>query len=123
MKPEDLHEMFAEAFNARNLERLLALYEPEAKLLPSGGSLRSGTEEIREALERFLEVPRTLTIETVYTLRMGDVALLRARWAMSPASERAGKLIQWSYSAEVARVQPDGRWLYIIDSPFGGSVE
>lgn len=122
MKPEDLHAMFADAFNARDLERLLALYEPEAKLLPGGGPLRSGTAEIREALARFLEVPRTIKIETVYALHIGDIALLRARWSMSPAPAHTNKPVQPSYSAEVARLQRDGRWLYIIDSPFGGSV-
>lgn len=123
MKPEDLHPMFAEAFNTRDLERMLALYEPEAKLLPGSGPLRSGTTQIREVLARFLESPRTIKIETVYALRMGDIALLRARWAMSPAPEHADKPVQPSYSAEIARLQPDGRWLYIIDSPFGGSVD
>lgn len=121
MKPEDLHPMFAQAFNARDIEGLLALYEPEAKLMPGGGPLRCGTAEIRDALRRFLEIPRTMTIETVYAIRMGDIALLRARWSMSPAPQKAKKPVQPSFSSEVARLQPDGRWLYIVDYPLGGS--
>ena len=33
-EPEQIHRLFEQAFNAADLERLLALYEPDATLVP-----------------------------------------------------------------------------------------
>jgi uncharacterized protein (TIGR02246 family) len=120
LKPEDIHPMFAEAFNAGDLERLLAFYEPEARLLPGRGPLRSGTLEIRAALEVFLAGRGQMTIETAYCIRMGDIALLQAKWRIRTKQAGGEDRVVESSSAEVVRRQPDGRWLYIIDYPFGG---
>ena len=48
--PEELHRVFAEALNAHDLEALMALFEPEANLIPQPGQVVTGTEAIREAL-------------------------------------------------------------------------
>ena len=36
-KPENAHRLFAEAFNAGDLESLVALYAPDARLVPQPG--------------------------------------------------------------------------------------
>ncbi|HLW51567.1 MAG TPA: nuclear transport factor 2 family protein [Candidatus Angelobacter sp.] len=112
--------MFAEAFNAGDVDRMLALYEPEATLMPTPGPVRSGAAEIRETLQRFVAVPRRMTISTDYAIRMGEIALLRARWTTVPVQGKGAA--HQGYSSEVARLQSDGRWLYIIDYPLGGSA-
>jgi uncharacterized protein (TIGR02246 family) len=122
VEPEDIHPMFAEAFNAGDVERLLALYEPEARLLPGQGPVRSGSLEIRETLERFLAGKGRMTIETAYSIRMGEIALLQAKWRLTTKQAGGEDRVVESRSAEVVRRQPDGRWLYIIDYPFGGDI-
>jgi ketosteroid isomerase-like protein len=41
-KPEDAHRMFAEAFNAGDLESLMAVYAPDALLVPQPGQVVTG---------------------------------------------------------------------------------
>src|SRR6266508_4193149 len=52
--PEQIHRMFETAFNDNDLDGLMALYEPDAVLVPQPGSVARGTEEVREALQRYL---------------------------------------------------------------------
>jgi ketosteroid isomerase-like protein len=47
--PIDMHRLFAEAFNAPDLDALVALYEPEAVLVPQAGQRAAGRDAIREA--------------------------------------------------------------------------
>jgi uncharacterized protein (TIGR02246 family) len=44
-----VQRLFAEAFGSHDLEAVLALYEPDATLIPQPGEVVTGTEAIREA--------------------------------------------------------------------------
>ncbi len=114
MKPEDIHPKFAAAFNAGDIEALMALFEPEATLIPTPGQAATGLDAIRQALSSFLATRPNITVETRQVLLGGDIALLYSRWVLSGAMELAG------LGNEVARRQPDGRWLYVVDNPFAG---
>ena len=52
--PEEIDPLFAQALNAGDLDALMALYEPQASLMPSPGKVVAGTAAIREALGAFL---------------------------------------------------------------------
>ena len=47
--PEEVHELFAEGFVARDVEFLISLYEPEASFTPQPGATVNGHEAIRQA--------------------------------------------------------------------------
>jgi hypothetical protein len=66
-----------------------------------------GREAIRAVFEQLLaQSPDFRPEEPLPTLRIGDLALLSTR-----ASDEAGA------HAQVARRQPDGTWLRILDRP------
>ena len=117
--PEDAHRLFANAFNAGDLESLVALYEPEARLVPQPGQIVMGHAAIREALQGFLALQGYLTVETTYVVQAGDIALLRAQWHLTGTSPDGQPLAMGGKTTEVVRRQSDGRWLYIIDHPYG----
>lgn len=119
-EPRQINETFAAAVNRRSLEDLLSLYEPDA--LAQGepaGPVRTGIAEIREMLTGLLAVPGTMRAVNHFCLVHGDLALLRADWAITSAS---GEVLASASSAEIARRQPDGRWLYVIDHAVGASL-
>jgi ketosteroid isomerase-like protein len=61
-----------------------------------------------------------ITLTTRDALLNGELALLRSQWEMTFTGPD-GKLVQIAHrSTEVVRLQKDGRWLYVIDTPFGG---
>ena len=116
--PEQLIETFIAAVNADDIERLLAVYEPGARLaFPGQPSV--GHDAIRDALQSLLAQKPTMTGRTVSVSQVGDVALLRSEWSFTGTDQTGGRVEMSGESAEVVRRQPDGTWLYIIDLPMG----
>ncbi len=116
--PVELDQLFAEALNSGNLEALQALYEPEASFNPEPGAEVHGKEAIRQALEGFLAMNPTITLDTKTLAQTADIALCSARWHLTGTGPD-GPVELNGQSVEVARKQPDGSWMFIIDNPFG----
>ena len=105
--PEDLARLFVERANAGDAEGLAELYEPDAVLAYPPGSETVGRDAIRAVFEKMLaQAPRFEVEEPLPTVRHGDLALTSTR----PADNTGGRV-------QVARRQPDGTWLRIIDRP------
>lgn len=64
-RPEDTFAAFAGAFNAGGLDALVTLYEPEALMVPEPGRWVTGHAAIREALQGFLALQGTMTIQPI----------------------------------------------------------
>src|SRR3954453_12248153 len=119
-QPEQMHRVFEEAFNAGDLDALMALYEPDAALVPQPGAVAEGTAAIRDALTWFLDRRGRITLDTKLVLRVGDLAYLANRWSLSGGTMPDGSPAELgATTAEVARRQPDGTWLYVIDNAWG----
>lgn len=52
VEPEDLGRLFLERANARDIEGVVALYEPDAVLASAGGDVVTGSEAIRVCTRR-----------------------------------------------------------------------
>jgi uncharacterized protein (TIGR02246 family) len=87
--PEELQPLWAEAFSAHDLEAVMALYEPEATLIPQPGQEVTGTEAIRDALSGFLALNPNFELEFKKAFQAGDIALLFSEWTMSGLTQRA----------------------------------
>jgi uncharacterized protein (TIGR02246 family) len=119
-EPDQLHRLFEQAFNAGDLDALMALYEPDAALIPQPGVLTEGTAAIREALQWFLDRRGQIALDTKLVVRVGDVAFLANRWSLTGGTMPDGSPAQLgAATAEVARRQSDGTWRYVIDNAWG----
>ena len=119
-EPEQMHGLFEQAFNAGDIDALMALYEPDAALIPQPGAIAEGPAAIHEALRWFLDRGGRISLETKLVLRVFDLAYLANRWALTGGTMPDGSPAELgATTAEVARLQPDGRWLYVIDSAWG----
>jgi uncharacterized protein (TIGR02246 family) len=119
-EPEHIHGLFEHAFNAGDVEALLALYEPDAALVPQPGTVVEGTAAIRDALRWFLDRGGQITLDTKLVVRVGDLAYLANRWSLTGATMPDGSPAELgATTAEVARRQPDGTWRYVIDNAWG----
>jgi len=117
--PEQLHRLFEEAFNAGDLDALLALYEPDAALIPEPGVVVHGVDQIGPALKGFLDVGGKMKLDTKEVVIVGDLAYLMNRWSLTATNEDGSPLEMGAVTAEVARRQADGSWLYVIDNVVG----
>jgi uncharacterized protein (TIGR02246 family) len=121
--PEDVDRLFCDALNAGDLGALAALYEPNAALMPSPGSLAHGAAAIREALSGFLAAKPKMTLVPRVVAQAGDLAVTAARWELSTIGPDGKPATMSGQSVEVVRRQADGRWLFAIDLPFGAGAE
>jgi uncharacterized protein (TIGR02246 family) len=117
--PSESHRVWSDAFNRGDLEGMLALYEPDAIMVPEPGEQVTGTEALRAALEGFLAVKGTVSIETHSVVVVNDIALTRGNWTLQGTGADGKPLEMGGENAEVLRRQPDGTWLVIIDNPSG----
>ena len=101
--PEDLGRLFLQRAGAGDVAGVVALYEPGAVLATPGGELAVGTDAIRAVYQALLASRPQFTGE-VQPLRRGDLALTLTRF---PGGA----------TAEIARRQPDGSWLWAADQP------
>lgn len=122
-KPEEIHQLFARAFEAGDLEGMLALYEPNAAFVLASGQVVHGSAAVREALTEFLVAKPRLELEVDQVVEAGDTALVCSTWTIEGGGEDGEPLHMEGRTADVARRQPDGTWLVVIDHPYGGSGE
>ena len=117
--PNDLHRLFAGALNRGDLDGLLALYEPNASLVPQPGKVVTGLQAISEALQMFLAMKPTIRIETKGVVETGDLAVLQSKWTLDCTSPEGKPTQMTGHATEVVRQQKDGTWRYAIDLPYG----
>lgn len=117
--PEDLHRIFASLFNAGDLDGLVQLYEPEARLVPQPGVTIKGHEAVRQSLQQFLSLKGQITMTTDFVIRGEGLALLRGKWRLTGTGPDGKSLRMSGRNVEVARQQADGSWLFTIDHAFG----
>jgi hypothetical protein len=100
VEPEDLARLFVERANAGDADGLAALYEPDAVLAFPPGQVTEGRDAIRAIYEQLIAkgVP---------------VELEEALLALTSTHRRDGPGIR----VQIARRQPDGTWLRVIDRP------
>jgi uncharacterized protein (TIGR02246 family) len=116
-QPSELHELVQAAFNSRDTEAILALYEPDAVFVTGPGASVRGHDAIGKIYQSFFDMKPVMRLETASVLQNGDLALLEGRWVLIGASRDGDPFQVTGNSHEVVRRQPDGRWLYAIDDP------
>ena len=106
LNPEDLARFFTSRANAGDVEGLVALYQFDAVLSGPDGETIEGTEAIRAFYSKLLaDRPQFKPGDQRPALCQDDLALTSTR------------LSNGTVTAEVARRQPDGTWLWVIDQP------
>jgi len=102
--PQDLERLLVSRERAGDIDGMVALYEPHAVLDCGGGQLTLGREAIRAFYARLVAMGRKFDFgDQRPAIISGDLALTSTR------------LPDGSVTAEVARRQGDGTWLWVID--------
>jgi uncharacterized protein (TIGR02246 family) len=120
--PTEAIELVSERISAGDLDGALAMYEPDAAFTPQPGQMVVGTAAIRQALEGFTVLRPKLAGQVEKVIESGDVALVLNRWTLDGTAPDGARIEMGGLSADVLRRQPDGRWLVLIDDPWGGAA-
>lgn len=108
MDPAEITSLFVERANAKDVDGLLALYEPNAVMAFPPGQETVGRDAIREVLQGMVDHAdgEFEAEEPAPTIYFEDIALTSTR-----SKDNAGTRVQ------VVRKQEDGSWLRAIDRP------
>jgi uncharacterized protein (TIGR02246 family) len=117
--PADCDRAFAECVNARDLDGLLRLYEPDARYVRHDGTVAIGLAAIRPVLERLTIVPTAIDIQILNVIAIEDLAIVYNRWTTRSVALDGRVHESTGEAVEIVRRQPDRRWLFAIDDPFG----
>lgn len=117
--PATIHHAFADAANSGDLDRLVALFDPDATVIERTGTRTSGADAIRRHLQQLLALNPKMQIQTTHTFTNGDIALLCSRWTAT-ATTPDGHAVNLDFrGTEVARRDGTGVWRLYIDNPWG----
>jgi uncharacterized protein (TIGR02246 family) len=117
--PRQIDEQFAKSFDAGDVETLLALYEPEATMVPQPGSPVTGHDAIREALSQLIGLRGQIDVRTAAVVESAGLALVMSDWTLTGGTDPDGNPVELSGRAtEVLRRQDNGSWLVVIDDPW-----
>jgi ketosteroid isomerase-like protein len=120
--PLDTVNRLVQAINAGDLKTAVELYEPEAVLVVRPGQVARGWAQLHEALAGFVALRATLMSEAQGVIESGDLALYHGRWTLR-GTDPAGKSVALGgESADILRRHGDGRWLIVVDNPWGAQV-
>jgi len=120
--PEEALHAFVRAFNQRNIDAIMALYESQPTMMAEPGQAVEGRTAVRETINGFLSMKPTLTLEKHKIVPAHDLALSVMKWSLTGTDPAGQPLRLEGTSADVLRQQPDGRWLFAIDNPWGTAI-
>lgn len=107
--PQELEPRLIGRAHASDIDGMVALYEPDAVIALGAGEFARGTREIHRYFTALLASGFVFEEGIQYpAVRMGDLALTSSRYPNG------------TISAEVARQQEEGHWLWILDYPTVG---
>lgn len=118
MDPVSVHAAVESAFNDGDVDALVGLYEPDARMVRDDGTAAVGLDEIRAVWAELVALGGRVRMVTRYAVESGDIALLSNEWTL----EVEGNPVASAVTAEVARRQDDGTWRYVIDNPFAAGA-
>ena len=110
--PNDLEKYFIERANAGDIDGLVELYEPNAVIADGESVIAEGQNQIRELFTKFLaNRPQFEPSDQAEALCRGELALTSSQTSNG------------DITAEIARRQSDGNWLWVIDQFTLGNIK
>jgi uncharacterized protein (TIGR02246 family) len=122
-KPEECNLLFQKALQEKDIEAMLALYEPNANFILDSGESVTGLDEIRKVLTPFLGVEN---FKFNYIKGFPDsentMAILRGSWVATAKDDNGNPIEMSGNDVEIVRRQADGSWRFAIDHPTGANA-
>jgi uncharacterized protein (TIGR02246 family) len=119
--PRDCDRLFAEYVKAGDLDALVTLYEPDARLVHQDGTLAIGHEEIAASLRPIASARAEMRMNVVRSVVHGSLAMLHNDWELTMSGADGTPIESRGMAVELLRRQADGSWLFAIDDPFAAN--
>jgi ketosteroid isomerase-like protein len=110
------------AFHQGDIDGIMHTYEPGAVVVGEPGTPVSGTPALRAMFAGFIAAKAQFTFLGHEVIQAEDVALHLMPWRMAGVAPDGAAVAASGLSVAVLRRQPDGRWLMVIDDPYGDAL-
>ncbi|BFM15530.1 hypothetical protein R50073_17130 [Maricurvus nonylphenolicus] len=111
--PAEIHRLFIISLLKQDIDGALSLYHMDAHFVSGPGTTTvSGHEAVREQLEVFATIAGDMKLVERTMTVAGDIAQVKMQWKRASTGEAFTAL-------DVLQRQDDGRWLFLIDNPYG----
>ena len=110
------------AFNQGDIDGIMRTYEPGAVVFGQPGAGVSGASALRAMFAGFIAAKANFTFRGHEVIQSGDIGVHLSPWNMTGVGPDGKPIVGDGFSIAVLRRQPDGRWLMVIDNPFGDSI-
>ncbi len=107
------------AFHKKDINGVLASYEPQAVIVFAPEKPVSDSAAIREGFSGFFAVNPVFKYSAHEVFINGNLAIHFAPWVMNGEAPDGKGIQQSGLSVAVLRRQPNGKWLMVFDNPFG----
>lgn len=107
------------AFQKGDMDGVMRAYEPGAVVVGQPGAPVSGDASLRGMFAGFIAAKARFTFQGHEVIQSGDTAAHFAPWTMTGVGPDGKPISGKGLSVAVLRRQADGRWLMVIDNPFG----
>jgi ketosteroid isomerase-like protein len=112
-------EKMVRAFQNKDIEGVLATYEPDAIVMFEPQQAVAGHDALKLAFTQFVGINPQYTFGGHEIYISGNIATHVAPWTMKGLLPDGTKIEQSGLSIAVLRKQADGQWLMIQDNPHG----
>jgi uncharacterized protein (TIGR02246 family) len=117
--PEECDHQLGDLLAAGALERIVALYEPDATFVTEARETLTGAAAIRAAFAPLAAVKPILRPNLVRVTHVGaDLAVIYNDWGATVTTPDGATVEMSGKAVEVMRRQPDGSWRFIYDDPY-----
>ncbi|KAA5834955.1 nuclear transport factor 2 family protein [Saccharopolyspora hirsuta] len=117
----ELQRRYTDAFNAGDVDALLANYIDAGATVVERGVALSKTGDLRAALgEYFAAAEPQVEFEILHTYLAGDVAMIVTAWSIEELGPDGTRTTQRGRATDVL-VREDGEWKFAIDNRFGSN--
>lgn len=116
---DQLNPAFADRFNARDLDGLMALNTPDVVFVPAPGTPVTGAAAVRGALEQFLGLNLPIAMTVRHVFESANTGLAIADWTITGTGPDGSAVALAGTTADVAVYDDEHGWRYCVDNPFG----
>jgi ketosteroid isomerase-like protein len=110
------------AFNRGDIDAIMHTYESGAVVLGEPGAPVRGDAPLRAMFAGFIAAKAHFSFDDHEVIASDDIALHLTPWQMTGVAPDGTPITGEGLSLAVLRRQPDGRWLMVIDNPFGDAI-
>jgi ketosteroid isomerase-like protein len=110
------------AFNRGDIDAVMRTYEPGAVVVAEPRAPVTGEEELRRMFAGFVAAQARFTFQGHEVIETDGLALHLTPWRMRAKGPDGSTIAARGLSVAVLRRQADGRWLLVIDHPWGDAI-